>query len=212
MGQDFKALYPWAEEDLARIALKDRREAGYKDNELTFCAWESFRRLPFTRGVTVKYFRIGDYHDPAFVQFDPLQLHIAREVRHQAEEHDGFSRLVVVHEAAHIRLHNNGKNSFSPFGVHDESRSIKEWSVEWQANTWAGYFLLPDTIVEIFSSPEEIVEVCNVDISIAAERFAQFKDRQRRKFDSSLCSACGEFKTHDAVGRHICGNCASRDR
>ncbi len=207
MGKDFKALHPWSEEDLERLATKARREAGYRDNELTFCAWECLKRLPFTRNVPVKHFGLGEHPVPAFVQFDPLELHIAREVRNDTEQQDGTARLIVLHEAAHVRLHNNGKRSFSPFGAHDETRNIKEWSVEWQANTWAGYFLLPDTIVSLFETVEQIVEFCDVDLLTATVRFEQFKDRQRRRSAFTLCFGCGQPKVRVASRALTCPTC-----
>jgi hypothetical protein len=207
MGQDFKALYPWAEEDLERLALKERRKAGYRDNELTFCAWECWKRLEFTRGVQIKFFRIGDHPDPAFVRFDPLELHIAHEIRRDAEAHDGQARLIMLHEAAHVRLHNNGKNSFSPFGAHDEKKNIKEWSVEWHANTWAGYFLLPDSVLALFESVEQIVEMCKVDAQTAEFRLDQFRSKQRRMRGSDVCIDCGGVKVLNRFGQLICETC-----
>jgi IrrE N-terminal-like domain len=211
MGRDYKALHMWVEEDLARIALDVRRRAGYRDNELTFCAWEALGRLPFMRNVRVEFFDHSEKKDPAFVRFDPsIELHIAREIYQAAKEHDGYARSVILHEAAHVRLHNNGENSFSPYHEYDDKLHIKEWSVEWQANTWAGHFLLPDSIVRIYDDAEQIVEMCNVDTIMAKFRLQQFRDKTRRQSNRDICFHCGNLKSTDRLGRLFCKDCADR--
>jgi hypothetical protein len=207
--QDFKARYPWSEEALAADALKVRLDYGYLDNALAFDIWECFRRLSFTRTVPVHELRPEDPRAPAFVQFEadnPTGLHITRAARVAAEKGEGDGRGIVAHEIAHLRLHRDGLNSFSPYSPRDGNWMTPEWSIEWQACTWTGHFLLPDLIVSTFSAPDEIVEMCKVDAETATIRLAQWNDKQRRRAASSLCS-CGSFKFVDASGSHVCPFC-----
>jgi hypothetical protein len=206
MGRDYKARHLWREEALAADALKVRRQNGYRDNELAFDIWECFARLPFTRSVPIKYFDPGAYEDPAFVKFDPLELHIDREKSRAADEHEGEGRVVVAHEISHLRLHRDGLNSFSPYGANEQSWYIQERSIEWQARTWTGYFLVPDSIVQMFRNADELAEMCRVNLETAEFRLEQFQEHQRRLALSSLCQTCGSFKAAEK-GRLICPDC-----
>ncbi|WP_404292978.1 ImmA/IrrE family metallo-endopeptidase [Microvirga sp. RSM25] len=212
MGQDFKARHQWSEGQLAEDALKVRRKHGYRDNTLSFDILDCLTKLTFTRSVPVKYFELTDAADPAYVKFNPLELHIAREIRRSAEDGNGYARLVVAHEIAHLRLHSDGVNSFSPFNDHEERWFIKEQSVEWQANTWALYFLLPNAIVEMLRSTDAIVEMCNVDPSTASMRLAQIQDRENRQAMAGLCSECGSFNLICEGQIMRCGTCGSTTR
>ncbi|WP_210345921.1 ImmA/IrrE family metallo-endopeptidase, partial [Microvirga soli] len=90
-----------------------------------------------------------------------------------------------------------------------EKKDIKEWSVEWQANTWAGYFLLPDSVMSLFDSVEEIVEMCKVDVPTAEFRLDQYRSKKRRMRGSEICVDCGGIRVLDRFGRMACGNCGS---
>lgn len=212
MGNDFKARHQWSEGQLAEDALKVRRKHGYLDNALSFDILECLRKLSFTRTVPIRYFDLMDAADPAYVKFNPLELHMAREIRRSAEDGDGYARFVIAHEIAHLRLHSDGANSFSPFSAHEERWFIKEQSVEWQANTWAAYFLLPDVIVEMLRSTDAIIEMCNVDLSTASMRLAQVQDRERRQALAGLCSECGSFDLLREGQIMRCGTCGSTTR
>jgi len=209
MGHDFKARHQWTEGQLADDALKVRRKHGYRDNTLSFDILDCLTKLSFTHSVPIRYFDLTDGADPAYVKFNPLELHIARVIRRSAEDNDGYARFVIAHEIAHLRLHSDGVNSFSPFSAHEERWFIKEQSVEWQANTWAAYFLLPDVVVETLRSTDAIVEMCNLDPSTASMRLAQVQDREKRQALAGICSECGSF---DLICESLivrCGTCGS---
>lgn len=209
MGQDFKARHQWSEGQLADDALKVRRKHGYRDNTLSFDILDCLTKLSFTRSVPIRYFDLTDGGDPAYVKFSPLELHIARGIRRAAEDGDGYARFVIAHEIAHLRLHSDGVNSFSPFSAHEERWFIKEQSVEWQANTWAAYFLLPDAIVGTLRSTDALMEMCGVDLPTAALRLSQIQDREKRQALAGLCSECGSFDLVRSSQNLECGSCGS---
>jgi hypothetical protein len=88
---------------------------------------------------------------------------------------------------------------------HKETWHVKERSVEWQARTWTGYFLLPDCVIRMFESPEQIVELCNVDLHTATARFDTFQERERRREAAGLCLNCRDFAQ---PGEGLCAACS----
>lgn len=204
MAQDYYAKALWREEDLANDALSVRRKHGYADNELSFNIIECLYRLDFTRAVPQEYFDLVSGEDPGYVTYDPLTLHLAKTIRDAAYKHEGYARGVIAHEISHLRLHSYGFNSFSPMQSHKETWYVQERSVEWQARTWTGYFLLPDSIIRIFESPEQIVELCAVDLPTAKTRFDSFQERERRRAGAGLCLKCRDFAE---PGTGLCAAC-----
>jgi len=207
MSQDFKARRLWTEEQLAADALKVRREHGYADNEWAFDMLECLSRLQFTRSVPVKHFTRAPGGDPAFVSYEPLELHISYEVHDKALKQDEWARVVLAHETAHLRLHSDGRNAFSPIRLAESSWVIKEQRVEWQAQTWSSYFLLPDAIVRDAGSIDALVELCKVDEETASFRLSQIREADKRRALASACSNCGEFSAMRFSSGFRCGNC-----
>jgi hypothetical protein len=73
-------------------------------------------------------------------------------------------------------------------------------SAEWQANTFAGHFLLPDPIVQKLIQKIDharlIASICQVPEALALERIIEVKKAQQRKsrvFGGGYCSKCGNF-------------------
>jgi hypothetical protein len=209
MFEDFKAASFWREEDLAADALKIRRESGYKDNQFSFDVFECLSRLPFTRKVLIRFFDAGECSKPAFVKFDAQSratLNFAQWVPEAASKGDGYARVITIHEASHLRLHSYGLSGFSD--KYDSRLHSEEWSVEWQAITWTKFFLLPDSVVKNFGAPEQIAEMCNVDLPTASSRWNQLREVERRQALSGLCPSCGGMSIDAERGRLACKECS----
>lgn len=205
MARDYYARVPWREEELANDAQNVRRKHGYADNLLSFNIMDCVQRLDFSRNVPRQHFDLTPGEDPVYVTYNPLTLHLAKEIRDGAYRNEEYARVVVAHEISHLRLHSDGLNSFSFLEGHKETWHVRERSVEWQARTWTGYFLLPDCVVRMYESAEQIVELCRVDFRTANSRFEAFQERERRRAAAGLCPGCRDFVD---LGQGLCDACS----
>lgn len=162
-----------------------------------------------------KYSR--EYPDPdshASVTFSPLTLHTADDIWSKAAEHDPFSRFVLAHELGHISLHRHDELGYSG----DPSRRIrfadKEHSAEWQADTFALHFLMPDFLISKLRTPDVIEAACLVPLHWARERvniFNQKKTTLSPKFTGDYCNNCGNFTLERCSTQEKCTTCGNKD-
>lgn len=109
----------------------------------------------------------------AYTQFQPPQIVFRNSSYQGLRNRVPRSRWTAAHELGHLVLHEaickaRSVEALSP------SRIWKPYnSAEWQANTFASHFLMPEHVVSEFSSPEEISENCNVSLQAAVIRFQQ---------------------------------------
>jgi hypothetical protein len=131
----------------------------------------------------------------AYVTFNPLTLHVDQEIWDLAEKGDPLSRFVIAHEIGHIVLHNHFAKAFSIESNVRIKFLPKEYSAEWQANTFAGYFLLPTNIVAAFADSPSLAKSAGVPLRLAEDRTkAVFANRLRSfSFDGEPCTECGNF-------------------
>src|SRR5262249_25437440 len=134
--------------------------------------------------------------DPAFVSFDPLTLNVDRKIWADAKAGEEYARYVIAHEVGHIVLHDHHAKSFSK-DPSDQLRFADDGqSAEWQANTFARHFLLPDPVVQKIRDMTLLASLCLVPEAVALERILAVKreqDRQNRVFGGGFCSDCGNF-------------------
>jgi len=125
-------------------------------------------------------------------------LHVDRLTWHQAAEGDGFSRFVMAHEIGHLILHDFDAKAFSRTDQRVIKEFVKEMGAEWQANIFAGYFLLPDDEIEkiLYTTPNDamdiILEIYKVDERLAKERLAEFR-KLNRIYEGEICPGCANF-------------------
>lgn len=136
--------------------------------------------------------RANKYDEPANVTFEPqTTLHIDRHIWADAKAGDDFARLVVAHEAGHIVLHDGSAKAFSS----DPSLRIefaeREYSAEWQADTFAENFLAPDEAVRRFPEEALLSMTCGVSQAIARKRLEAYF-AERRLLAGNPCE-CGNF-------------------
>jgi hypothetical protein len=154
------------EEEIERIALTWLHEAGVLNrpnfNIVYFVTGFLSRRLRKKGPLNFRFFDAGPDDDPAFVTFNPLTLHVDREIWEWADQGDPKARFVIAHEIGHLILHDHFATAFSD----DPEVRIKsfpnEYSAEWQANTFAYYFLLPTHIVTAYDDVETLIQVSGV--------------------------------------------------
>lgn len=146
-----------------------------------------------------RFFTPKNNEDFAYVSVEPLTLNIDEEIWELAERGDPFSRLVVSHEIGHIVLHGDYEKAAFSNDSTSQLKAIPQGnSAEWQAIIFAEHFLLPDRIVESYSSSWDIVKSCGVQRELAEKRFAQVRENKLRKQQlSNFCPTCGEFSCSD---------------
>jgi Zn-dependent peptidase ImmA (M78 family) len=157
--------------------------------------------------------------DPAFVSFNPLTLNVDREIWSGAETGEDHPRFVIAHETGHIVLHDNSAKAFSRDKSDQLSFTDNEQSAEWQANTFAGHFLLPDPVVQKIDDVALLASLCQVPEALALERLLAVRKEQERKnrvFQGGFCSRCGNFSLMREADTLLkcttidCGNVVSR--
>jgi hypothetical protein len=134
------------------------------------------------------------YDEPANVSFRPnsIALHVDRAVWADAKAGGEHSRFIVAHEIGHIVFHDHTAKAFS----NDASLRIRfaerEYSAEWQADTFAEYFLVPDAAVRKFPDEVLLAIMCNVSIPLARKRLNTYFIALGLVVDTP-CGQCGNF-------------------
>jgi hypothetical protein len=163
-----------------------------------------------------KYTR--EYPDPdshASVTFGPLVLHVAEDIWSKANEGDSFSRFVLAHELGHVSLHRYDELGFSSDPNRRISFADKEHSAEWQADTFALHFLMPDHLVRKLGTPDLLEAACMVPLHWARERINIFNSQKKLlayQFTGNYCNNCGSFTLVPDGIHEKCETCGAKER
>jgi hypothetical protein len=137
---------------------------------------------------------VGD--DPAYVTFKPLTLHVDRHTWNLANNGVSYARYIIAHEVGHIVLHDEFAVAFSD----EEAAQLKylqdEESGEWQANTFAGFFLVPDYVALKLADADIIAGLCVVTNELAQKRLVDARNAKTvvvPSYEGAICSECGNF-------------------
>jgi len=132
---------------------------------------------------------------PAYVDFNPLTLHVDDEVWQDARDGDPMARFIIAHEIGHLILHDHRAKAFSNDPAERIQYAQPEYSTEWQAHTFAYYFLVPDRIAAAFNDIHQLAAACGITKEIARERIAMSPNLARRHSarEAGFCSHCGNF-------------------
>lgn len=177
-----------------RIAPKSGHSFNICDFVLRqLCEHSSTKGRPLELDI---YERSDGGDDPAYVTFKPLTLHVDKKVWEDANLGKGYARYIVAHEIGHIVLHDEFAAAFSD----EEAAQLKylqdEESGEWQANVFAGYFLVPDHVALKFKDIEVIAGLCVVDDDVADKRLREamaVKITLNPFYEGEICASCGNF-------------------
>jgi hypothetical protein len=196
------------EETLAGLALTWRREARNQNDAY-------FNIVKFVEGILsgktkqpfkINFLETAEGETPAFVTFNPRTLHIDRSIWDLADRGEPEARFIVAHEIGHLILHDHFAKAFSNDPGDRIQFAVREYSAEWQANTFAFYFLLPDLIVAAYRSISELSTSCSVQESVARERVAM-SPRLNLLYsasESGVCPDCGNFTTRGECKSSVC--------
>jgi hypothetical protein len=198
MRRDHYVTYR-SEEDIANIAFR-WRQVGNVTNDANFDIVDFVenvlsKRFTAKGALQIRLFDAVPGDHLASVTYNPLTLHVDSEVWEFAKRGNPEYRHMIAHEIGHILLHDHYARPFS----NDRSKQIKfaldECSAEWQANTFAGHFLLPDHVMQSFDDYHCMAAHCAVPQILAEERTAMFikANRKSKKFEGDICSECGNF-------------------
>ncbi len=203
------------EQSIASTALAWRKEAS-NANYAFFNIVDFVIRIlakKTKRPFKIVFFDAREGEKPAYVTFHPRTLHVDREVWRSAEE-DGEpeARFIIAHEVGHLILHDHHAKAFSN-NPDDRIRfAEKEYSAEWQANTFASYFLVPDHVMAAFRDFSELSKSCGANDAITRSRYEIVASKALKGRiviqDGALCGVCGNFTvTSDGKCANAqCGN------
>lgn len=150
---------------------------------------------------------------PAYVSYAPLTLNVSRGVWRAAELGNSDAEYVLAHEIGHLVLHQDFDKAFSPPNAESIRALGNERSAEWQANTFADYFLCPDEhIFRLKGDIESAATLLNISVELAEYRAAQverFGPTVQVAVEGDFCGTCNTLGLV-AVGTDVrCTNCAS---
>jgi len=205
MLNDYHVSYR-TEESIAQVASKGRDAAGQRNSAYFNIVKlvEGLERTWRDKGFTIKFLDHNIDGKPAYVEFNPPTLYIDREVWNLADLGDPESRFIVAHELGHLVLHDQHAKAFSDDPSERIKFDVRENSAEWQANTFATYFLLPDNLVRAYRDARDLAASCAVYQSLAQQRLDAIEDCDRRRKNSGICPTCGNFSLNRSDG--TCGS------
>jgi IrrE N-terminal-like domain len=190
-----------SEEIIAEVAAKYRGAADtsrpYFNIVRYFDGLIAARRETRDPIILDKYSR--DYRDPsshASVTFRPFTLHVADDIWNDGDRDDPFSRFVLAHELGHIALHGYDEHGYSSDPTCRISFAEKGHSAEWQADSFAVHFLMPDHLVRKLRTPDVLEAACMVPLHWARKRVEMVNSQKKvltSYFTGDCCTECGNF-------------------
>jgi hypothetical protein len=138
---------------------------------------------------------------PAIVSYRPPKVEFDRNVWTKALlAKDPTTNYIAAHEIGHMLLHNHDAQPYS--GIKKDWISFNEESAEWQADTFADYFLVIDD--EIYGNilPSLIADSCQVPRKVADRRFFELA-----KVAECSCPKCCGSRVYRLRNDHVCSEC-----
>lgn len=97
---------------------------------------------------------------------------IRDDVYHRAIKNDGRARFTIIHEIGHFLMHKSNRISFA----RGNSNVPVYMDPEWQANVFAGEFLMPYDLVKDMDV-ESVIKKCGVTRSAAQTQLSHHRKR-----------------------------------
>ena len=136
--------------------------------------------------LRIRYYNQNSSQPPAYVEHNPTILNCDREIWDDARIGEPKARFIVAHELGHVLLHDHYAQPFTD--NLNGSIWMKEESGEWQANTFADYFLVSDAAIERYVTPTSIAIYCSVEKGVALRRLGP-----EFRYTGESCGRCGSF-------------------
>ena len=157
MATDYKVRFR-SYDQVAGLASQMRALLGI-DNYYTFNIVHQLRKLKDKefgiRGcLNIELF--VDREDKAYVTFDPLVLHVHKDVWEEAEIGEPKARFIVAHELGHILMHGHYRQEFAEIDECHLKSFQPEEKAETQANWFAAAFLAPDYLARNCTSESDL--------------------------------------------------------
>lgn len=191
MGTDYKVRFRTY--DQVGEAADDLRAKLGLANAYSFNIVKQIRRLigkTFSDLGALSLHLYDDGSEFAFVTFNPLVLHVDKNIWEEAEMGEPKARFVLAHELGHIVMHGHYRQEFSANETAGLTFFPPEERSEPQAHWFAAHFLAPDRLVLDCRTEFEISEYFGFPseyIYLKREALA----RRRVKLPSELCGGCG---------------------
>jgi hypothetical protein len=189
-----------SEETLARFANDLRRRARKKGRYLLDIIDLIERVLveyfAAKGGLRIDIFEGDKFDEPACVTYRPLTLHVRRNIWEDAARGVSAAYFILAHEIAHLLFHDHRALAFSSDPSLRMQFAAKEYSAEWQADTFAKHLTMPDDAVRQLKDAHTLALVCNVEDNTAAERVAMYARTGPMlpvKFEGEPCNNCNNF-------------------
>jgi len=145
------------------------------------------------------------------VKYRPSRLYCDQGVWLDADLGEPNARWIVGHEIGHLVLHDYHAKAFSSDPTLRIKFDEKEYSAEWQADTFVSHLYLPDELLRNMESAEEAAIKFGVPLEFAVERWNTFTRvyQKKRKLAGDLCSRCGDLLSGENGMLMICRTCSS---
>jgi Zn-dependent peptidase ImmA (M78 family) len=118
----------------------------------------------------------------------------------------------LAHEIGHIVLHEHDVKHFSSDPRIQIKFAQQENSAEWQANTFASHFLIPEPVLASFDNLADLIAKTWVNEQFVLSRHdsAFVSSIRRHTQQAGVCDVCGNFSvTSDGICKSAA--CAKRN-
>ncbi len=107
----------------------------------------------------------------AYTQFDPPSITVRDYVYENAASQDGRARMTLAHELGHLVMHKSAVPMNRAPGKYSSLQQLPKFaSAEWQANTFASAFLLPEWLVREYDNDTDVASAFSVSLAAARVR------------------------------------------
>jgi len=186
--------------DRARALDKDAHRNGFRiTSYLRMLAADQVLK---TGPLKIHFFAPAVGEAPAYVTYDPTILHVDPEIWEEADQGEPGARFILAHELGHVILHDHHAQPFS--GEKQDWIIMDEESAEWQAHTFADYFLISDGEVSTHITPTDVAIFCAVDREVAIRRltpityvgeYCECGGTRVRRGIVERCDCCGSARS-----------------
>lgn len=174
---------------------------------------EGYLKPKLEGGLKIELYDQVKDQPPAYVSYEPLTLHVDREIWGDARQGDPAALYILAHEVGHIVMHKHNDLGYS-FGEGSQLKAPpEEERAEWQANVFAHFLMVTDNaLVEEKSLLQKAVDI-NAPIGVVAS--VRHYDVGRDIFTfvatpehgGDPCGLCGNLTLTRRRVQQVCDTC-----